>query len=300
MTSAPSHPSRSLLLATDSKHSIFAELAGGRANSVAYSAYGHRFALHAVMTGVGFNGEIHEGKTGWYFLGNGYRAYNPRLMRFHTPDSWSPFGAGGLNAYMYCGGEPVMGSDSSGHFNPSKWWGNITKFFTAIRDRPALTQPSPSPSTSTLAPDNSPPPRYRAWDPQPSAPSPYSGRAAPPPYSDLTAPPSYWKSGPPAPGRNVADNVPIRTVPPQIPTGSHSMRAPANTSLAPIVNRSNKPAPPLAFRVVTGRTGDQRVILNPGRPSRPTERVLPNGVVIGRDGVERVSLGDIQRQLRLN
>lgn len=300
MTSAPSFPSRSLLLATDSKHSILAELAGGRTNSVAYSAYGHRSALHAVMTGVGFNGEIHEGKTGWYFLGNGYRAYNPRLMRFHSPDSWSPFGAGGLNAYMYCGGEPVMGSDSSGHFNPSKWWGNITKFFTAIRDRPALTQPSPSPSTSTLAPDNSPPPRYRAWDPQPSAPSPYSGRAAPPPYSDTTAPPSYWESGPPPPGRNVADNVPIRTVPPQTPTGSHSMRAPANTSLAPIVNRSNKPASPLALRVVTGRTGDQRVILNPGRPSRPAERVLPNRVVIGRDGVERVSLGDIQRQLRLN
>jgi hypothetical protein len=49
-------------------------------------------------------------------LGNGYRAYNPRLMRFHSPDSWSPFGGGGLNAYMYCVGDPVNRSDPTGHW----------------------------------------------------------------------------------------------------------------------------------------------------------------------------------------
>jgi hypothetical protein len=68
MTSAPSHPPRSLLLATDSKHSIFAELAGGRANSVAYSAYGYETAQQKIATYLGFNGQIRESKIGWYLL----------------------------------------------------------------------------------------------------------------------------------------------------------------------------------------------------------------------------------------
>ncbi len=37
-------------------------------------------------------------------LGNGYRAYSPVLMRFNSPDSWSPFGEGGVNAYAYIEG----------------------------------------------------------------------------------------------------------------------------------------------------------------------------------------------------
>lgn len=36
-------------------------------------------------------------------------------MRFHSPDSWSPFGGGGLNAYMYCMGDPVNRVDPTGH-----------------------------------------------------------------------------------------------------------------------------------------------------------------------------------------
>jgi RHS repeat-associated protein len=58
---------------------------------------------------------LRETNIGWYLLGNGYRAYNPRLMRFHSPDSWSPFGGGGLNAYMYCVGDPINRVDPTGH-----------------------------------------------------------------------------------------------------------------------------------------------------------------------------------------
>ncbi len=50
-----------------------------------------------------------------YQLGNGYRAYLPSLMRFNTPDSLSPFGAGGPNPYVYCDGEPLNRIDPSGH-----------------------------------------------------------------------------------------------------------------------------------------------------------------------------------------
>ena len=52
----------------------------------------------------------------WQALGNGYRIYNPALMRFHGPDAWSPFGRGGLNAYAYAADDPVNHLDPSGHF----------------------------------------------------------------------------------------------------------------------------------------------------------------------------------------
>lgn len=65
----------------------------------------------------GFNGELPERATGHYLLGNGYRAYNPVLMRFNSPDSCSPFGRGGVNAYAYCVGDPVNRRDPTGHFS---------------------------------------------------------------------------------------------------------------------------------------------------------------------------------------
>jgi RHS repeat-associated protein len=106
---------RTVLLATDNKNSVLAEVAADNTNPLAYSAYGHQSARHEVNTHLGFNGELHEAQTSWYLLGNGYRAYNPRLMRFHSPDSLSPFGLGGLNAYMYCVGDPINRSDPTGH-----------------------------------------------------------------------------------------------------------------------------------------------------------------------------------------
>lgn len=104
-----------VLLAGDFKNSVLAEIGTGNLNRIAYSPYGQQSAQLEVMTRFGFNGELCEAKTEWYLLGNGYRAYNPWLMRFHSPDSLSPFDKGGLNAYGYCGGEPVMNSDPTGH-----------------------------------------------------------------------------------------------------------------------------------------------------------------------------------------
>lgn len=104
-----------VLLTTDFKNSILAELDARGPNPMAYSPYGQQSAQHAVMTRLGFNGELRETKPEGYLLGNGYRAYNPQLMRFQSPDSLSPFDKGGRHAYMYCGGEPVMNSDPSGH-----------------------------------------------------------------------------------------------------------------------------------------------------------------------------------------
>jgi RHS repeat-associated protein len=60
-----------------------------------------------------------ERATGHYLLGNGYRAYNPVLMNFNSPDSMSPFAKGGLNGYGYCQRDPVNNKDPSGHVKVS-------------------------------------------------------------------------------------------------------------------------------------------------------------------------------------
>lgn len=62
----------------------------------------------------GFAGERREPLTGWY-IAAGYRPYDPLLMCFLAPDSESPFGKGGINAYAYCGGDPVNRIDPDGH-----------------------------------------------------------------------------------------------------------------------------------------------------------------------------------------
>ncbi len=63
---------------------------------------------------IGFNGQLHESATAWQLLGNGHRAHNPALMRFHSPDDQSPFSKGGVNAYAYCEGDPQNRMDPSG------------------------------------------------------------------------------------------------------------------------------------------------------------------------------------------
>jgi len=97
------------LLGTDQQRSV---LNTAEHHQVAYSPYGTR---HPVLDLPGFNGEQPDPVTGHYLLGNGYRAFNPVLMRFNSPDSLSPFGEGGMNAYAYCAGDPVNRVDPTGH-----------------------------------------------------------------------------------------------------------------------------------------------------------------------------------------
>lgn len=105
-----------LLICTDMPRSVLASLAALAHESMTYTAFGHSALQPVSLVTLGFNGERPEQSTGHYLLGNGYRAYNPVLMRFNSPDNQSPFGVGGLNAYGYCLGDPVNGTDVSGHF----------------------------------------------------------------------------------------------------------------------------------------------------------------------------------------
>jgi RHS repeat-associated protein len=111
----PDDSGQSLLLMTDGKHSVIGETQQSVLRTDTYSAYGARKSNSPLKSRLAFNGEVCEEITQWYLLGNGYRAYNPGLMRFHSPDSLSPFGAGGLNPYMYCVGDPINFSDPTGH-----------------------------------------------------------------------------------------------------------------------------------------------------------------------------------------
>jgi RHS repeat-associated protein len=103
------------LLVTDQQRSVLNVVDAIRINPLAYSPYGHRPVESGLLSLLGFNGERPDPVTGCYLLGNGYRAFNPVLMRFNSPDSWSPFGEGGLNTYQYCIGDPLNRVDRTGH-----------------------------------------------------------------------------------------------------------------------------------------------------------------------------------------
>ena len=103
------------LFGADQQQSVLSRSHGEQSLDSAYSPYGHRPVEGGLFSQAGFNGEQLDEVTGLYLLGNGYRAYSPTLMRFISPDSLSPFDAGGLNAYAYCLGDPVNRVDPTGH-----------------------------------------------------------------------------------------------------------------------------------------------------------------------------------------
>ncbi len=104
------------LTGTDAMHSVLNQItADGQCQRQSFSAYGG--CSSGLANTPGFNGERCDPLTQTTHLGNGYRAYNPILMRFHAPDSMSPFGAGGINCYAYCDGDPINNSDPSGHMS---------------------------------------------------------------------------------------------------------------------------------------------------------------------------------------
>jgi RHS repeat-associated protein len=105
------------LLATDLQRSVLNTLMKNTERQTgAYSPYGYRHAEKGLTSLLAFNGERPDPETEHYLLGNGYRAFNPVLMRFNSPDSLSPFGKGGFNTYAYCKGDPVNFVDPTGHF----------------------------------------------------------------------------------------------------------------------------------------------------------------------------------------
>jgi RHS repeat-associated protein len=129
----------STLLATDLQRSVLHTLtADQQQHPIAYSPYGHRQAESGLTSLLGFNGERPDPVTGYYLLGNGYRAFNPVLMRFNSPDSWSPFGEGGLNPYAYCLNDPANRKDETGHM-PTAIVNKFLAWASRVKDRVSIS-----------------------------------------------------------------------------------------------------------------------------------------------------------------
>ncbi len=104
-------PATVTLLSTDTANSVLHGLPPAPLTA-AYTVYG---ASPFLPWHAAFNGQYRESASELYMLGNGNRGYSPLLRRFYSPDSLSPFGEGGLNAYAYCVGDPINWVDPSGN-----------------------------------------------------------------------------------------------------------------------------------------------------------------------------------------
>ncbi|MQT59437.1 hypothetical protein GHO41_19100 [Pseudomonas sp. FSL R10-0399] len=191
----------STLLMTDQHSCVLLSLNTDGLQSYPYSAYGHRPIPMNQQSVLGFNGERVDTITGHYLLGLGYRAFNPVLMRFNSPDSWSPFGKGGTNTYAYCKGDPVNHVDPDGHLTLYPLKIHVITLDVVQRGRPRapvntrlLRSRSPSPPNFIPPPPpvHLPPPAPVARVPAHSVPLDINPvvhlRPAPPP--DLMPPPS--------------------------------------------------------------------------------------------------------------
>ncbi|WP_370871050.1 RHS repeat-associated core domain-containing protein [Pseudomonas sp. FP198] len=207
--------STATLLATDQQRSVLRVLDAAQPHPLAYTPYGHRAQENGLLSLLGFNGERPDPVTGHYLLGNGYRAFNPVLMRFHSPDNLSPFEKGGLNAYAYCLGDPVNKTDPTGHF-PNLWKAllNVFKLRTpSTRAATTSSQATALNAANAVTPPNTataiPPPSYSAGNlnglrPPRQRGEPPAYRSLPPDYDDhgldpliLATQKKYQNGGPP-------------------------------------------------------------------------------------------------------
>ncbi len=134
-------PDNTALLATSATNSIM-----HAARAIVYAPYGHVDLLgHASV--LAFNGQVRDLMTECDLLGNGKRSYSSKLMRFLSPDNYSPFGLGGVNSYVYCNNDPINFTDPSGN----------VKYRVVMKGRNATSNPPSASNTIARNPPRSVP-----------------------------------------------------------------------------------------------------------------------------------------------
>ena len=192
------------LLATDMQTSVLHSVSADDIQQAqTYTPYGHQNDAKALHSMSGFNGERPDPVTGHYLLGQGYRAFNPVLMRFNSPDNLSPFGKGGINAYGYCGGDPINRSDPTGH--TFAWIKKILRPLKLMKrskiihtPAAALTPTSIPRNVASLTPPQTNAVRDLANQATESPPAYFAGKNFKGPFFDTldSSPPRYLESPP--------------------------------------------------------------------------------------------------------
>ncbi|MBB1585073.1 RHS repeat-associated core domain-containing protein [Serratia sp. OS31] len=122
------------LTGTDAHNSLLSRDNNTETHRFVYGPYGeHQQSQEQDNALLGYNGELEDSGSGGYLMG-GNRLYRPDFRRFTSPDSLSPFGTGGVNAYSYCEGDPLNYTDPTGHSKLSHWLMNSVFVAMAVAD----------------------------------------------------------------------------------------------------------------------------------------------------------------------
>ncbi|MGE7990880.1 RHS repeat-associated core domain-containing protein [Pseudomonas sp. NPDC089554] len=139
------------LLAVDRNSSVLARDISQGSAAYRYTPYGHSPETTGALNLLAFNGQRQDRPTRFYLLGDGHRGYSPALFRFLSADSLSPFDAGGINAYAYCGGDPINRVDPSGQNWISSLFKGIGNLFGRTKSRNRVTLKSADNTLDRLA-----------------------------------------------------------------------------------------------------------------------------------------------------
>lgn len=141
-----------LLMATNIHNTPFSHGIG--LPILSHTPFGHIQRAQHGHSSIAYNGQHRELISSHYLLGHGYRAYDPILMRFHSPDSASPFGRGGINSYAYVLGDPINNLDPSGHLplNPWKYFNRAGRSRSPFVSSSAASTSAASSIASSLPP----------------------------------------------------------------------------------------------------------------------------------------------------
>lgn len=148
--------SNASLLGTDRQGSVLFLDTGDHTRAFNYSVFGYDAVENEKESILGFCQQPREPLTGFYLLGQGYRAYLPGFQRFSSPDRYSPFDEGGINTYAYCNDDSINLTDPTGEAGGPIYAIKVTSrpWVPDLPQRPQPRRSVPNPVVIPVALDN--------------------------------------------------------------------------------------------------------------------------------------------------